>query len=205
MNWISLLRRAFFCAFSPFPKILYLTKKSYDVTNVFITFEKERHKRIVLEKMALNRKHVRKQKSSGLPSNNFVFRKKVLLIREADEPSAVRWADLNTNLEFRRMTTIVSSLATILFLYLAVAVVGRWSELTTWGSSYLVRAIPCTFLAVRTLRNSATDRLAPLPWQYSFFGKKDFGLQCDIPSDCHYHGESRRSPFGGRSTTFTLL
>ena len=154
------------------PKILYLTKKSYDVTNVFITFEKERHKRIVLEKMALNRKHVRKQNSSGLPSKKFIFRKKVLLIREADEPSAVRWADLNTNLEFRRMTTIVSSLATILFLYLAVAVVGSWSELTTWGSSYLVRAKPITIWAVRKLQNSATDRLVPLAWQYSLFGKK---------------------------------
>lgn len=119
-----------------------MTKKSYDVTNVFITFEKERHKRVVLEKMALNRRHVRRKDSSGLKSKNFVFRKKkILLIREAHEPSAIRWADLNTNLEFRRTTTIVSGLATVLFLYFAVGVVQKWSRLTTWGSSYLVRGI----------------------------------------------------------------
>ena len=157
-------------------KILYLTKRSYDVSTVFVTFEKERHKRVVLEMMGLDLKYTRKNDGRKLPNSKFLFRSnKVLLVREAEEPAAVKWKDLNTSYVSRRYITLATSLMTCLSLYLAVQVVDSWKNLGLLGSSMLITIFNAVFpMIAKPLTNmeghhSESARQRSLYFKITFF------------------------------------
>ena len=68
----------------------------YPCTNVFVTFEKEAHQRLVLSKLAVGRRHIRNNDISGLEDPKYAFEKRVVLnAKVAEEPMSMRWEDLN--------------------------------------------------------------------------------------------------------------
>jgi len=83
-----------------------LSEKIYYVTKVFISFETEEAQRKVLKAMSLPGK----AKAAEILDEKFKFEGKVLEIREPDEPSAVRWFDLEDE-------PIVSARVNALFLF----------------------------------------------------------------------------------------
>ena len=60
-------------------------KENFDVSSVFITFEKQANKNIVLEQM----------KRAKLKKEPLRFNGKILTISEPAEPSSIRWGDLD--------------------------------------------------------------------------------------------------------------
>ena len=67
-----------------------LSEKKFNVSSVFITFETEQSQRRVLEAMSFPKL----QSVASIPEE-FMFEGHKLTILEPDEPSSIRWADLN--------------------------------------------------------------------------------------------------------------
>lgn len=94
-------------------KIRGLSQLDYHVTKVFVTFETERAQRSILSAMSVGKFAVVSQNTSRLQAPQFLFGgKKVLEIYEAEEPSSIRWQDLNAGVSARIkqicLTTLVS-------------------------------------------------------------------------------------------------
>jgi len=87
-----------------------LSEKTFDVTTVFITFDTEENQREVLDKMSVPRCN-KKNIDESYRFEAIDGEKKVLEISEPDEPSSIRWNDLDESLKYRlfllTMTTIV--------------------------------------------------------------------------------------------------
>lgn len=66
-----------------------LSQRDYDVSSVFITFEKEEMQRTVLRAMTVPRM------KPDLLDERYKFHGHVLTLSEADEPSSIRWGNLD--------------------------------------------------------------------------------------------------------------
>lgn len=80
-----------------------LSQLDYDVTKVFITFETERAQREILSKMSVGTLDVFRQKSNRFSEEEdqkylFGDDKIVLDVYEPEEPSSIRWEDLNSSI-----------------------------------------------------------------------------------------------------------
>ncbi|KAL7539204.1 hypothetical protein ACHAXR_009091 [Thalassiosira sp. AJA248-18] len=89
-----------------------LTQQDYRATRVFCTFETEGAQRQVLAKMTVGSMAARKNSTHKINSNLLFRGEHVLLIREAEEPSTIRWMDLDekwsTKIKQILLTTLIS-------------------------------------------------------------------------------------------------
>ncbi|KAI2497599.1 Calcium-activated chloride channel [Fragilaria crotonensis] len=102
----------------------------YPCSSVFVTFETEAEQRRVLSGLALGSYHVKRQTRSKLDSKYLFRGALVLSIKEPDEPSTIRWADLNVKSIDKLKplaTTTVSSLIAIFLIALLVNVIHETS------------------------------------------------------------------------------
>jgi len=79
-------------------KVAQLSKKEYDCTTVYITFETEQAQRYILETLTTSIHNANRQ---SIPTDfpvECLFRDKHLLrVKEPDEPNSIRWMDLNVS------------------------------------------------------------------------------------------------------------
>jgi hypothetical protein len=73
-----------------------LSKKEYDVSEVFVVYEKEASQQKALKTLQIPRLQVLRNNVSALPQKEYVFRgTHVLRVVEPPEPSSVRWPELD--------------------------------------------------------------------------------------------------------------
>lgn len=69
-------------------------KRQRLVSEVFVTFDKEKHQRNALQVLEVGELNIQSENRSAL-SSQYLFRgNRMLEVFEANEPSAIRWADL---------------------------------------------------------------------------------------------------------------
>ena len=77
-------------------KVQGLSQLDYPASNVFIVFETEAGQRRVLESLSLGSLQVSRNNTAAVKNPAHLFRgRHVLKVSEPDEPSTIRWADLN--------------------------------------------------------------------------------------------------------------
>jgi Calcium-activated chloride channel len=91
----------------------------YPVSNVFVSFETEAAQRRVLTALSLGSADVARNNSKALSDPKHMFRRgrddeRVLKVKEPDEPSAIRWADLNVKFKDKMKPLITTSIASVL-------------------------------------------------------------------------------------------
>jgi hypothetical protein len=73
-----------------------LAKEDHPVASVFVMFETEKAQRHVLEKLTVSRYNVKRNKVNALANPKYLFRGNLVLnVAEAEEPSTIRWRELN--------------------------------------------------------------------------------------------------------------
>eukprot|EP00586_Coscinodiscus_wailesii_P003443 CAMPEP_0172485718 /NCGR_PEP_ID=MMETSP1066-20121228/13867_1 /TAXON_ID=671091 /ORGANISM="Coscinodiscus wailesii, Strain CCMP2513" /LENGTH=987 /DNA_ID=CAMNT_0013251149 /DNA_START=47 /DNA_END=3010 /DNA_ORIENTATION=- len=95
-----------------------LVQQDYDVSNVFVTFEKETDQRRALQHLSIRKIDMWMNNTDAI-DDNCVFRgNHVLSIREPYEPSSIRWDDLNSTLRQKVRQGIITFIFT--FAYIAL-------------------------------------------------------------------------------------
>jgi hypothetical protein len=95
----------------------------YPCSNVFITFETEAEQRRVLSHLEVGSYHVRTQNTAKLEDKCLFRGHLVLSVKEPDEPSTIRWADLNVKVidKFKPLaTTTISSIITTILIAMLI-------------------------------------------------------------------------------------
>ena len=99
-------------------KVQGMAQLDFPVTNVFVIFETETAQRQVLEKLSVGTLYVYRNKTTKLPDPKYLFRGNLVLdVSEPDEPSSIRWQDLNAKFMSKlkqQSFTIFMTLAAIL-------------------------------------------------------------------------------------------
>jgi hypothetical protein len=94
-------------------KVQGLAQQDYPATQVFLTLETEAAQRLILSTLSIGHVDVARQKSAYV-KKKYRFRKKHLLdVAEPDEPSTVRWQDLNEKWKDRAKQQWFTMLCTI--------------------------------------------------------------------------------------------
>jgi len=84
------------------------------VSNVFVTFETEKAQRNVLTALDCGIISARTNNASAFYQASHLFRRRhVLQVSEPEEPSTIRWQDLNANLNKRVRSIIITSIITL--------------------------------------------------------------------------------------------
>jgi len=94
-----------------------LRQKKYGVTRVFCTFETESAQRQVLKKLSVGKRAIWNQETDALPTKHLFRGNMVLDVTEADEPSSIRWLDLDISLSVRIVQRIFTFTATFILIY----------------------------------------------------------------------------------------
>lgn len=92
-----------------------LSQQDYPATSVFVSFETEASQRLVLSKLSVGSMAANRNQTSVMAQTpNYLFRRKFLLnVQEPDEPSTVRWEDLNTKALQRYKQLLLTAIVTI--------------------------------------------------------------------------------------------
>lgn len=101
-----------------------LAQLEYPVTNVFVTFETEEDQRKVLEELCVGYKNGQNNNSDALSDKKYMFRGEFVLDAvEPEEPSTIRWQDLNASMTQRLKQQIHTLVWTLLSLAVVFAVI----------------------------------------------------------------------------------
>ena len=121
-------------------KIKGLAQLDYPVTRIFITFETESMKQKILKEFSIGQANfLYNFYPESYPNQELLFRSKYLLdVKQAEEPSTVRWTDLNTELFLFLKGILISMLYTILMLAAAVVLVEYVSDHYPFFIPYLI-------------------------------------------------------------------
>jgi len=90
-------------------KIRGLCQIKYNVTKVYITFETEKAQRIALSKLSIGRLEDKKK----IKTINMFRGEKVLFLGEPEEPSTIRWEDLNAKMKKRITSSCITAICMI--------------------------------------------------------------------------------------------
>lgn len=115
-----------------------LAQLGYPCTNVFVTFEKESHQRMVLGKLSVGSWHVWRNNLNALENPRFLFEGKLLEVMESVEPNSVRWKDLNATVRERMDQTILSSIFTFASIVAVAFLVKASDQLHSLGSAFCI-------------------------------------------------------------------
>ena len=110
----------------------------YPVTNVFVTFETEEDQRRVLENMCVGYTAAKKNDVNALSDQKYLFRgERVLDVVEPEEPSTIRWQDLNASMPQRlkeQAYTLVYTLVMLVLVFLLIYALNQKDPLwATYG------------------------------------------------------------------------
>ncbi|KAL3940562.1 MAG: hypothetical protein SGBAC_004918 [Bacillariaceae sp.] len=112
-------------------KVKGLAQLSYPCTNVFLTFETEAAQRDVLEKMSVGIVQAEKNVKTAVADPKYLFRgEHVLYVSEPQEPSTIRWQDLNVTALQRIKSIFITGLVTfagIIVVFIAVSAADNYS------------------------------------------------------------------------------
>eukprot|EP00980_Cylindrotheca_fusiformis_P028436 scaffold22599_cov139-Cylindrotheca_fusiformis.AAC.27 len=115
-------------------KVKGLAQLEYSVTNVFVTFETEGDQRKVLQELSVGfwHAHVNDRKAVATPGH--LFRDEhVLYVSEPDEPSTIRWEDLNVSFPQWLKLVVATNSITLLGILIALVIVRlgkKWYNLS---------------------------------------------------------------------------
>ncbi|KAL3940561.1 MAG: hypothetical protein SGBAC_004917 [Bacillariaceae sp.] len=157
-------------------KVKGLAQLSYPCTNVFVTFETEAAQRDVLEKMSVGIVQAGKNVKTAVADPKYLFRgEHVLFISEPEEPSTIRWQDLNVTTLQRIKSIIGTGLVTfsgIIVVFIAVSAADNYSFV---AGAYTITLFNVAFpLLAKALTNSEphpseSDFQTSLYFKISFF------------------------------------
>ncbi|CAJ1969146.1 unnamed protein product [Cylindrotheca closterium] len=104
-------------------KVKGLAQLDYHVTNVFVTFETEEDQRRVLSELSVGFWQSQINDRKAVPKEYLFDGERVLYVSEPDEPSAIRWQDLNVSylkvvklMIFSHMLSLISIVAVFFFI-----------------------------------------------------------------------------------------
>lgn len=101
-----------------------LSKRHYDVSNIFCIFEMEADQQAALEQLSVGGIQIFKNQNSTVPENLRFRGKHVLNVAEPPEPSSVRWQDLDESIVTQLCQRIATfSLTTLLIIASCLIVV----------------------------------------------------------------------------------
>eukprot|EP00980_Cylindrotheca_fusiformis_P003466 scaffold774_cov75-Cylindrotheca_fusiformis.AAC.3 len=100
-----------------------LTQLSYPCTNVYVTFEMEKHQRMVLSKFAVGLRYIRKNDASVLEDPKLLFKDRVLQVMEPSEPNSVRWQDLNASKAEKTKESLSTTVLSFASIYVCALIV----------------------------------------------------------------------------------
>ena len=91
----------------------------YPVSNVFISFETEAAQRRVLSALSIGSMDVARNSSKALGDPKYMFRRgkdteRILKVKEPEEPSTIRWADLNVKFKDKMKPLVTTSIASVI-------------------------------------------------------------------------------------------
>lgn len=127
-------------------KVQGLAQLDFPVTNVFLTFETEADQRRVLKKLSVGTLRAAKNDKYALSDPKYLFRgEHVLAIDEPDEPSTIRWQDLNAGAVQKLKEQILTAVATLAAI-IAVAVIVRIANNSSpLGAAFAISAFNSAF------------------------------------------------------------
>lgn len=127
-------------------KVIGLSQLEYPVTNVFLTFETEKDQRHVLEKLSIGSLSSYNNDVSALSDKKYLFRDNlVLAVSEPDEPSTIRWQDLNAKFIAKLKILAFTSLCTMAAIIVVAVVVRIASKSTIVGSAIAISVFNSAF------------------------------------------------------------
>ncbi|CAB9527143.1 protease (Partial), partial [Seminavis robusta] len=94
-------------------RTFFKTVQEPDTTQVYLTFETESAQRRVLKQMSIGTLDARRNKTEGIDPLYLFRGKHALEVREPDEPSTIRWQELNATESTVLIRKIATSLATV--------------------------------------------------------------------------------------------
>eukprot|EP00804_Cyclotella_cryptica_P013285 CCRYP_018642-RA/>CCRYP_018642-RA protein AED:0.04 eAED:0.04 QI:382/1/1/1/1/1/4/1250/711 len=116
-----------------------LAQLEYPVTNVFVTFETEKDQRNVLSSLSIGSASASRNDISVISDPKYLFRGKyVLKLKEPDEPSTVRWQDLNAGQWQKVKERLFTFLCTVAAIVLVAVLVGLANEASTIGAAFTI-------------------------------------------------------------------
>ena len=133
-----------------------LVQKEFPVTNVFVMFETETAQRACLHTLTVGKIHSSLNNTQVFSNPNYLFRKKyVLQIAEADEPSTIRWQNLNITLcgwlKVLSFTIFVTLTAIVILALVVKSLHDRSSLYSAYAIALLNIAFPQYCIAITDL------------------------------------------------------
>lgn len=127
-------------------KVQGLAQLDFPVTNVFLTFETEKDQRHVLQKLSVGSLKASRNDQKALSDPKFLFRGElVLAVEEPDEPSTIRWQDLNAGFIQKLKEQLLTAFATLCAI-VAVAVIVRIANgATAVGAAFAIAIFNSVF------------------------------------------------------------
>jgi hypothetical protein len=119
-----------------------LSQRVYEVSNVFVIFEKEATQQSVLKEMSVGGFHAMMNSTSVLPENLRFRGHHVLNIGEPPEPSSVRWQDLDESFVVQILQRVVTVLITMALIVASCFLVVRVRN--DFGTAYAAMTISAT-------------------------------------------------------------
>jgi hypothetical protein len=154
-------------------KVQGLAQQDYPATNIFVTFETEADQRRVLGALqcsSLMDRLSNRTKAAKDPSH--LFRgTKLLSVSEPEEPSTIRWQDLNETIKERLKQQAITLLATICAIALIAVIVTYLNEASVLISSFAIAIFNALFPMFAKWLNSFESHASAGGVQRSLFCK----------------------------------
>jgi hypothetical protein len=127
-------------------KVQGLAQLDFPVTNVFLTFETEKDQRRVLQKLSVGSLKASRNDKSALSDPKYLFRgEHVLAVEEPDEPSTIRWQDLNAGFLQKLKEQFLTAFATLCAIVAVAVIVRIANDATAIGAAFAIAAFNSVF------------------------------------------------------------
>lgn len=138
-----------------------LLQQQYDATDIFVTFETEKAQRNALMALTVAKMSVAANDVNALPPELRFRGDLVLDVTEADEPSVIRWEDLNETIPIRIMERVASNAITAGLIYLGFIAVQYAFQFDVSLAAVVIAslniAVPNIFKLVNKLESHAGE------------------------------------------------
>lgn len=123
-----------------------LAQLDYPVTNVFLTFETEKDQRKVLESLSVGSLQAAYNNKKALEQDSYLFRgEHVLAVEEPDEPSTIRWQDLNAGSLQKIKEQALTAVATLAAIVVVALIVRIANEASVFGAAFAISGFNSIF------------------------------------------------------------
>lgn len=127
-------------------KVQGLAQLDFPVTNVFLTFETEKDQRKVLRKLSVGSLKAYRNDKKALSNPRYLFRDEhVLAVEEPDEPSTIRWQDLNAGFLQKVKEQCLTVFATLCAIVAVAVIVSVANDATAIGAAFAIAAFNSVF------------------------------------------------------------